>query len=270
MSFHLHDTQKMLNFRILFLLLLIVSCSFDKSPGQTSSDVNSDAFIIVVADSNFCYSQKHLNVTIVNHDSSTDCENFDLNLFNKFHGHHIIKNFLFYFKPTKAVEIHLFSVFENDISNPESWKNVINFSNKNKVNLFMSAAGLKNNTLPLFFTDQTTVFLSAGQTGRLIKNTDKLYPQGLPHTKKLLFGHYFEGKSGNYLDNTLLPYDEAIVMIKSAEGNPLKGSSYSMAFGSAQILNKCLDSDKKFYQCARKILKPFVGANTKLQNLLSL
>ncbi len=189
-------------------------------------------FHIAVIDTGFCNKSPlvrrpiDLTKSVVLNCNSIDKKN------RRFHGHFVLEKFLSHNK-RKDITITPLIVFDKDgVQKEQYWKNAINWIKKNKVDLIMTASGLKTEksigTLPAL------TFAASGQVSGKLRRFHKIWPQSFPSQKLVLIGNLLK-EDGNiyYADNLLLHQSRIDYFVEE------DSSSKAVATALAKVLNRC-------------------------------
>lgn len=204
---------------------------------------------IAVVDTGFC-SQKAL-VNSKNHIVkpvrdmtgllSYDCKKVsdkDLLTSGRFHGQHVLNEFLSYLPKKIKITIYPLVVYDKKGNQTaEAWKKAIELIEKEKMDMVLTASG--------FITEEKVVsdlpsiwFVPSGRTERSITTKTVLFPQRLAPTPNIfVIGDYFDGEQIIY-DQALL-YQDQIDYYFPAGKNGFSGTSRAVAEAMASALQKC-------------------------------
>lgn len=204
---------------------------------------------IVIADTGFCpekaqvHSKKHklLKVSDMTGNAEIDCRKLNAKTLyedGRFHGQLVLNELLAFLPKKLEVTIKPLVIFDKTgTQTPEAWLKIIEYVEKEKVDLVLTASGL--------ISDQKLVselpgiwFIPSGRTERLITKETALFPQSLsPRPNIFMIGDYFDQKQIIY-DQALLYQDQIDYYFPSGQ-KKFKGSSRAVAEAMAKALKKC-------------------------------
>jgi len=211
-------------------------------------------FHIAVIDTGFCNKsslvQKPVDLTS---SVQLDCKKLDKKN-RRFHGHFVLEKFLD-LNRRKDLVISPLIVFDSDgIQKEEYWLKAIQWIKKNKVDLILTASGLKveKSLGPL----NVLTVAASGQVSGKIRRFHKLWPQSFQSQNLILIGNLIrEDKKTVYVDHLLLHKERIDYFVEE------ESSSKAVAIAMAKALNKCKDDEIK--KCFENQVKTLTDSLTK-------
>ncbi|TNE97705.1 MAG: hypothetical protein EP326_10985 [Deltaproteobacteria bacterium] len=150
----------------------------------------------------------------------------------RFHGHFVLEKFLSLNK-RKDLVITPLVVFDKDgLQKTEYWLKAMDWIKKNKVDLIVTASGLRveKNLGPL----PVLTIAASGQVSGKIRRFHKIWPQSFPSQNLILVGNMIREEDNIYFADNLLLNESRIDFYIDEES-----SSKAVAVGAARALNKC-------------------------------
>lgn len=238
------------------------------------------ALNITILDTGFCPEKivKNPNVTILSPvdltDSvSIDCKSANLDRDKRFHGQKVLQTFLKNLSPKVSVNIRPFIIFDaNKSQSYLYWKKAFSPEIQKVTDIYLVAAGLPylgefKKTGLSDLEIKKLVFVASGTQTFPISKDHKLWPQELAKTKGssqkvyIVADYYPKTKYDEaYIDKRLMykEYADFFFPYRDEADIHFHGSSYAVALGLAEILNKCdttkLEEELSTKKCGRTIL----------------
>ena len=170
-----------------------------------------------------------------------DCQKIsakDLLESGRFHGQHVLNEFLEFLPKDIAVEIYPMVIYDHTgTQTKEAWLKSIEFIKSKKIDLVLTASGLINS--PKLALELPSIwFVPSGRLERMIDKTTVLFPQNLaPKSNLFVIGDYFEGKTNLY-DQALI-YQEQIDYYFPSGKKKFTGTSRAVSEAMAIALKHC-------------------------------
>lgn len=203
---------------------------------------------IAIIDTGFCNKSTMVQRPIdLTNSVQLNCKKLDRRD-RRFHGHFVLEKFLDHNR-RKDLIISPLIVFDKDgIQKEEYWLKAIEWIRKNKVDIVLTASGLKveKSLGPL----STLTVAASGQVSGKIRRFHKLWPQSFKSENLILIGSLIrEDKNTVYTDHLLLNKERIDYFIEE------ESSSKAVAIGLAKALNKCKeDQIRKCFESRSKTL----------------
>jgi hypothetical protein len=179
----------------------------------------------------------------------------------RFHGHHVLEEFLKNLESKKKISIYPIVIFDKSGQQTSKyWDKAFKKVDALQVNFVLLAAGLplktKRPELP-YLRSQTIHFLAAGKEGVGISKQTKLFPQ-IHHQKENVFliGNFYPPIKSDQrliLDSAMLNLKQTHYFFSGGHGHSeLRGSSKAVATALAKAISLCDLPLKSFKQCLEK------------------
>lgn len=164
----------------------------------------------------------------------------------RFHGQHVIDHFLKEYSGRENIQIYPIVVFDNlGEQKKEYWARALKFISDKKINVVISASGLKMDAVDLNLNSNVIWLLSTPHLSPYIKMTDLIFPQSLSNGVNIfLFGNLVKE---NMIDPGLLYPDKThLYVIDSKE--KFNGSSFALSIIAPKMLSRCNNTEIKIFQ----------------------
>ena len=213
------------------------------------SNSSFGALKIAVVDTGFCsdkasiLSKKHQVLTAIDLTKSNtyNCKKVtpkELLESGRFHGQHVLNEFLKFMPKKIAMKITPLIVYDNKGNQTEeAWNKAISFIEDEKFDLVLTASG--------FITDKKLVgelpsiwFVPSGRTEKLITKDTALFPQSLaPKPNMIVIGDYFD--KGQIIYDQALMYQDQIDYYFPSGSKSFQGTSRAVAEAMGRALENC-------------------------------
>ena len=245
------QTLEMMNRLPSSILVLFLLFGGGIAVGQGNQS-DSPVYRIAIIDAYFCsrefYTQYHLQTQFPLGQTvkSLHCRNTP-KLPVAFHGHRVLMEIAKNLKSPQKFMFYLINVFTaNGVQNLQTWKQAIQFVNKNTIDLVVSASGyFQDNSLDREILRPPLLAAAGNATGRLA-HRPRLFPQTSGSPRKYLVGSFLPSTRTSkhqeaYYDPLNMNQNQiSFFMAGRIVGRELSGSSLAVALAANFFLNHCV------------------------------